>query len=92
MVDVNPPAALLKTPLHPLHVELGAKMVPFAGYHMPSRTRLASWRAPAVPRLGGAVRRLAHGPAAPGRRRDAAAALETLVPVDVVDLGAGRQR
>ena len=24
-----------KTPLHPLHVELGAKMVPFAGYDMP---------------------------------------------------------
>ena len=27
--------ALLKTPLHALHVELGAKMVPFAGYEMP---------------------------------------------------------
>jgi aminomethyltransferase len=26
---------LLKTPLHALHVELGAKMVPFAGYDMP---------------------------------------------------------
>ncbi|MEP0498234.1 glycine cleavage system aminomethyltransferase GcvT [Nisaea sp.] len=26
---------LLKTPLHGLHVELGAKMVPFAGYDMP---------------------------------------------------------
>src|SRR5436853_7871686 len=26
---------LLKTPLHALHVELGAKMVPFAGYEMP---------------------------------------------------------
>ena len=31
----NPAAALLKTPLHPLHLELGAKMVPFAGYEMP---------------------------------------------------------
>ena len=29
------PPALLKTPLHALHVELGAKMVPFAGYAMP---------------------------------------------------------
>ena len=28
-------AALLRTPLHSLHVELGAKMVPFAGYDMP---------------------------------------------------------
>ena len=26
---------LLKTPLHALHLELGAKMVPFAGYDMP---------------------------------------------------------
>lgn len=26
---------LLKTPLHSLHVEAGAKMVPFAGYDMP---------------------------------------------------------
>ena len=26
---------LLKTPLHDLHVELGGKMVPFAGYEMP---------------------------------------------------------
>ena len=28
-------APLLKTPLHDLHVELGARMVPFAGYSMP---------------------------------------------------------
>ncbi|MGH8407765.1 MAG: glycine cleavage system aminomethyltransferase GcvT, partial [Pseudomonas sp.] len=26
---------LLKTPLHALHIELGARMVPFAGYDMP---------------------------------------------------------
>ena len=26
---------LLETPLHALHVRLGAKMVPFAGYSMP---------------------------------------------------------
>ena len=25
----------LKTPLHALHVELGARMSPFAGYDMP---------------------------------------------------------
>ena len=28
-------ADLLKTPLHALHIELGAKMVPFGGYDMP---------------------------------------------------------
>ena len=26
---------LLRTPLHALHVALGARMVPFAGYEMP---------------------------------------------------------
>ena len=28
-------AALLTTPLNALHIELGARMVPFAGYSMP---------------------------------------------------------
>ena len=28
-------ASLRRTPLYPLHLELGAKMVPFAGYEMP---------------------------------------------------------
>ena len=63
-------ADLLKTPLHALHLELGARMVPFAGYddagQLPRRHHR---RAQAVPRVGGAVRRLAHGPGAPGRRR-----------------------
>jgi aminomethyltransferase len=37
-LDTPPTAdvpALAYTPFHQLHVELGAKMVPFAGYHMP---------------------------------------------------------
>ena len=32
---MNAPLTLKKTPLHGLHAELGAKMVPFAGYDMP---------------------------------------------------------
>ncbi|HVO03389.1 MAG TPA: glycine cleavage system aminomethyltransferase GcvT [Candidatus Cybelea sp.] len=32
---MDQPGALRHTPLHALHVELGAKMVPFAGYDMP---------------------------------------------------------
>ncbi len=31
---------LLKTPLHALHIEMGAKMVPFAGYDMPVQYEL----------------------------------------------------
>ena len=30
-----PPTRLRRTPLHDVHVELGARMVPFAGYEMP---------------------------------------------------------
>ena len=35
MALAAPAAPLKRTPLHPLHVALGAKMVPFAGYEMP---------------------------------------------------------
>ncbi|MGX1197147.1 glycine cleavage system aminomethyltransferase GcvT [Parvibaculum sp. MBR-TMA-1.3b-4.2] len=35
IADTGAEAPLKKTPLHELHVELGAKMVPFAGYDMP---------------------------------------------------------
>ena len=31
--------ALLRTPLHPVHVELGARFVPFAGFEMPVQYR-----------------------------------------------------
>ena len=59
-------------------------MVPFAGYAMPVHVpRRHHRRAPALPRVGGAVRRLAHGPAAPGRRRCRGGAR---------DAGAGRRR
>jgi hypothetical protein len=58
---------LLTTPLNALHLELGARMVPFAGYSMPvqypaglmaEHHHTRDRRRP--------VRRLAHGPAAPG--------------------------
>ncbi len=68
-------ADLRHTPLHDLHVELGAKMVPFAGYAMPVNYPdgiLAEHRQCRA--VGRAVRRLAHGPAAPERRRRGARA------------------
>ena len=33
--DATSSSPLLQTPLHELHLELGARMVPFAGYAMP---------------------------------------------------------
>ncbi len=86
---------LLKTPLHALHLELGAKMTPFAGYDMPvsypdgilaehrhCRSEAALFDVSHMGQL-----RLAADDVA-----EAARALETLVPVDVLDLGVGRQR
>jgi aminomethyltransferase len=35
MSESEPTIALRHTPLHALHVRLGARMVPFAGYDMP---------------------------------------------------------
>jgi aminomethyltransferase len=39
MTDTVAPAELRRTPLHGLHQELGARMVPFAGYEMPVQYR-----------------------------------------------------
>lgn len=46
-------AELLKTALHPLHVELGARMVPFAGYSMPVQYQGLIEEAKACRRAGG---------------------------------------
>ena len=83
---------LLQTPLHALHLRLGARMVPFAGYSMPVQYRAGVIAEHRQCRAAAALFDVSHM----GQLRlvgaDAAAALETLVPVDVVDLGVGRQR
>ena len=84
--------ALLKTPLHDLHVRLGARMVPFAGYAMPVQYASGLMAEHRQCRESAALFDVSHM----GQLRlvgaDAAAALESLVPVDVLDLGVGRQR
>ncbi|MDH4288751.1 MAG: glycine cleavage system aminomethyltransferase GcvT [Aquincola sp.] len=88
MSDTN----LLRTPLHGLHLELGAKMVPFAGYEMPVNFPGGIIAEHRQCRERAALFDVSHM----GQLRlvgdDAAAALETLVPVDVVDLPVGKQR
>jgi aminomethyltransferase len=83
---------LLKTPLHALHVELGAKMVPFAGYDMPVNYPGGIIAEHRQCRESAALFDVSHM----GQMRitgdDAARALESLVPVDVVDLAPGKQR
>ena len=84
--------ALLKTPLHDLHVELGARMVPFAGYSMPVQYPAGLMAEHHQTRNAAGLFDVSHM----GQLRlvgpDAAAAFETLVPVDVVGLGVNRQR
>lgn len=84
------------TPLNALHRELGAKMVPFAGYDMPVQYPLGVMkehlhcRAKAglfdVSHMGQVILR------APGGYAAVAQALEGLVPVDLLGLGLMRQR
>ena len=92
MADSPPAAATLMTPLHSLHVELGAKMVPFAGYEMPVSCPAGIVAEHRQCRDAAALFDVSHM----GQLRlvgdDAAAALETLVPVDVVGLAEGKQR
>jgi aminomethyltransferase len=86
------PANLLKTPLHDLHVELGARMVPFAGYSMPVQYPAGLMAEHLHTRSAAGLFDVSHM----GQLRlvgpDAAAAFETLMPVDVFDLAPGKQR
>jgi aminomethyltransferase len=90
---VSPPAEeLLKTPLHALHLELGARMVPFAGYSMPVQYPAGLMAEHRHTRSSAGLFDVSHM----GQLRlvgpDAAAAFETLMPVDVAGLAPGKQR
>ncbi len=86
------PENLLKTPLHDLHVALGARMVPFAGYSMPVQYPAGLIAEHNHTRSAAGLFDVSHM----GQLRlvgaDSAAALETLIPVDVIDLPVGKQR
>ena len=86
------PLALLKTPLHALHVELGAKMVPFAGYAMPVSYPQGILAEHRRCRESAVLFDVSHMGQLRLRGADAGAALETLVPVDVIGLLPGKQR
>jgi len=83
---------LLTTPLHALHVRLGARMVPFTGYAMPVQYPAGLMAEHKQCRESAALFDVSHMGQLQLIGADAAAALETLVPVDVVDLGVGKQR
>jgi aminomethyltransferase len=83
---------LLHTPLHALHLRLGARMVPFAGYAMPVQYPAGLMAEHRQCREKAALFDVSHMGQLKLLGADAAAALETLVPVDVMGLGEGKQR
>lgn len=83
---------LKRTPLFDLHVALGAKMVPFAGYDMPVQYPLGVMKEHLHTRAAAGLFDVSHMGQVILRGADPAAALERLVPVDLVGLKPGRQR
>src|SRR5262245_7119423 len=86
---------LRRTPLYQLHVDLGAKMVPFAGYEMPVNYRLGVLKEHLHTRAKAGLFDVSHmgqaflvGP----DHATTAGALEALVPADILSLSPGRQR
>jgi aminomethyltransferase len=91
------PSDLKKTPLHALNLSLGARMVPFAGYEMPVQYAAGVMKEHQQTRTGAGLFDVSHMGqvtvrARSGDNADAARALETLVPVDVLGIAEGRQR
>lgn len=80
------------TPLHNLHLEQGAKMVPFAGYQMPLNYGDGIIKEHSHTRSSAGLFDVSHMGQIRLSGPSAATALESLVPVDVVGLGAYRQR
>jgi aminomethyltransferase len=83
---------LLKTPLYDLHVALGARMVPFAGYSMPVQYPAGLVAEHHHTRTHAGLFDVSHMGQLRLVGKDAAAAFETLMPVDVIDLPVGKQR
>jgi aminomethyltransferase len=88
----SPSADLLKTPLHALHLELGARMVPFAGYSMPVQYPAGLMAEHHHTRRAAGLFDVSHMGQLRLQGPQAAAAFESLMPVDVIDLAVGKQR
>ena len=89
--------SLQRTPLHALNLELGAKMVPFAGYEMPLQYPAGLMAEHLHTRSKAGLFDVSHMgqiriAARSGDVRDAALALESLIPADYAGLAKGRQR
>ncbi|MEO9102637.1 MAG: glycine cleavage system aminomethyltransferase GcvT [Burkholderiaceae bacterium] len=88
----TPSTPLLELPLGALHRALGARMVPFAGYSMPIQYPTGLLAEHRHTRVAAGLFDVSHM----GQLRligtGAARAVESLMPVDIVDLPVGKQR
>ena len=97
MTEASPAGALRRTPLHALNLRLGGRMVPFAGYEMPVQYGSGIIKEHLHTRSAAGLFDVSHmgqimlRPRS-GNMADAARALETLVPGDMLGLAPGRQR
>src|ERR1700710_1162262 len=90
-------SSLKRTPLHALHLARGAKMVPFAGYEMPVQYSTGVMKEHLHTRKAAGLFDVSHMGqialrAKSGDVKDAARALERLVPQDILSVAPGRQR
>jgi len=85
-------APLKKTALHALHVELGARMVPFAGYDMPVQYPAGIIAEHRHTRSAAGLFDVSHMGQARLVGDDPAAAFERLVPGDIAGLAPGGMR
>ncbi|AMO56988.1 glycine cleavage system protein T [Endozoicomonas montiporae] len=93
MTAVSPATSDLQhTPLHTLHVEQGARMVPFAGFDMPVQYPLGVKGEHLHTRSQAGLFDVSHMGQLFLRGEKAGEWLESLVPVDIIDLPPGRQR
>jgi aminomethyltransferase len=83
---------LSKTALHALHLELGARMVAFADYDMPLQYPNGILAEHRQCRTEAALFDVSHMGQVRLLGPDADRALESIVPVDVLGLGPGKQR
>src|SRR5712692_2956273 len=99
-LDTQPTSSspgLKRTALHHLHVELGARLLPFAGYEMPINFPSGILKEHLHTRAAAGLFDVSHMGQLAVRARaggieHAARALESLMPIDVLVLGKGRQR
>jgi aminomethyltransferase len=85
-------APLQSTPLNALHRALGAKMVPFAGYDMPVQYPMGVLAEHNHTRASAGLFDVSHMGQVRLDGAGGAAALETLVPADIVNLPVGKTR